>query len=304
MKEQIGNVLLDYSNYTGDDGYEDGYEDELLEIVTNHSEDQYNKVIYEKGTWGLLYHLSDIRTNIISWLPINKDDKVLEIGSGCGAITTGLVEMAGRVDCVELSQKRSVINATRNSEANNLNIFVGNFQDIEKKLDADYDYVILIGVLEYAEKYIESKKAHEEFLNIIKSHVADGGVVIVAIENKFGLKYWAGCREDHLGTFYSGLEGYETTSGVRTFSLPELKDLLKKCEFSEYQFYYPYPDYKLPNKIFSDLHLPSVGELNDNIRNFDMDRMLVFNEASVFDEIIKSNMFPFFSNSFLIIIRK
>lgn len=53
---------------------------------------------------------------------------------------------------------------------------------------------------------------------MIKKHLAPGGRIVIAIENKYGLKYFAGCKEDHLGTYFSGIENYEAGGGVRTFS--------------------------------------------------------------------------------------
>ncbi len=50
--------------------------------------------------------LSPLRENIVDWLPMDKNAKVLEIGSGCGAITGKLAEKAGSVTCVELSKKK------------------------------------------------------------------------------------------------------------------------------------------------------------------------------------------------------
>ena len=53
---------------------------------------------------------------------------------------------------------------------------------------------------------------------------------------------------------------------------------MKECGVEKYHFYYPYPDYKFPTTIFSDKHLPKKGELSNNLRNYDMDRMLLFDE--------------------------
>ena len=94
----------------------------------------------------------------MEWLPIGSNDKVLEIGAGCGAITGALSRKAGEVTCIDLSGKRSRINAYRHMEAGNVTIHVGNFQDVEPDLPCDYDYICLIGVFEYAQAYIESGK--------------------------------------------------------------------------------------------------------------------------------------------------
>ena len=123
---------------------------------------------------------------------------------------------------------------------------------------------------------------------------------MIAIENKLGLKYWAGCREDHVGTFFSGLEDYPQGGAARTFSRSGLEKILKECGETEYHFYYPYPDYKFMTTLYSDRYLPKVGELSNNIRNFDRDRMLLFDEKKVFDMLIREGLFGQYSNSFLV----
>ena len=298
--EKVGNVKLNLTFYKGKDLYSDGLiEDELLEIVKNNPKEKYNEIIFEKSNWAVLYHLSEIRSHVIEWVPITKEDSVLEIGAGCGALTTILSEKSKKVTCIELSKKRSLINANRNKDKDNIEILVGNFQDIE--ISEKYDYITLIGVFEYAKSYINSERPYEKFLEIIKKYLKPNGKIIIAIENKLGLKYWAGCKEDHTGLYFEGLEGYPKTDVVRTFSKNEIHELLKESGFKNNEFYYPYPDYKLPNAIYSDDYLPKLGELDDNLRNFDADRLVLFNENAVFDSIIRANLFQELSNSFIII---
>ncbi|MDE7446740.1 MAG: methyltransferase domain-containing protein [Lachnospiraceae bacterium] len=303
MPERLGNVSLNYRCYPGEDLYSDGViEDEILAIVRDASRVEYPAIIEEKKSWPILYHLSPLRGNIVDWLPIKPGDKVLEIGSGCGAITEKLSEKAGSVTCVELSAKRSLINAYRNQDRDNIEIHVGNFSDIEPSLPEDYDFACMIGVFEYGQSYIHTKTPYEDFLKIMKKHVKKDGCIVIAIENKFGLKYWAGCKEDHIGTYFGGLEGYPEGGSARTFTRPGLEKIFQNCGVKDYSFYYPYPDYKFPTTIYSDKRLPNAGELTDNMRNFDRDRMVLFNEKYVFDGIIEDKLFDLFSNSYMVII--
>lgn len=305
MTEKIGNVVLDLTYYPGEDYYSDGtIEDEILKIVKEHGVEEYPEMIAQEKSWPVFYHLSPFRTNIIDWLPIKKTDKILEIGSGCGALTGSLAEKAGSVTCIDLSKKRSLVNAYRNQEKDNITIMVGNFQDIEPQLPCDYDYVLLIGVFEYGQSYIGGQTPYEDFMAICNRHRGANGRMIIAIENKFGLKYWAGCKEDHLGTYFSGLEGYHQGGAARTFTRKGLERIMKKAGIEQYAFYYPYPDYKFMSSIYSDRYLPKKGELSTNLRNFDRDRMLLFDEKQVFDQIIEEEEFPLFSNSYLVVIGK
>lgn len=303
MTEQIGKVTLNLSHYGGEDLYSDGkVEDELLEIVKNCAETEYQRVIEERASWPVLYHLSPLRENIVEWIPMKADAKVLEIGSGCGAITGALSRKAGEVVCVDLSKKRSMINAHRHSECENVTIHVGNFRDIEPDLPADFDYIFLIGVFEYGQSYMGKDRPFEEFLSIVLKHLKKGGRAVIAIENKYGLKYFAGCKEDHLGTWFSGIENYADGGGVRTFSRKGLEKIFAACGVKKYHFYYPYPDYKFMTTLYSDAYLPGRGELSNNMRYFDRDRLLLFDERYAFDGIVEDGLFSVFSNSYEVII--
>ena len=297
--EKIGQVTLDYTYYPGEDQYSDGgIEDEMLRIAMECKEDEFEDVIVRSKSWPVLYHFSHVRQNIIDWLPMTGQESVLEIGAGPGAITGALVKKARQVTCIDLSRKRSLINAYRHRDCGNLRLLVGNFQDIERSLEERFDLITLIGVFEYAQYSIQAEDPFVEYLRRIRRHLKPGGRLVIAIENRLGLKYWAGATEDHTGVYFEGLEGYPTTDYVRTFSKPELEAVLRQAGFENDTFYYPYPDYKLSEKLYSDAYLPKRGELNHNRQNLDRERIQVFSEERVYDSLTGSGLFPQFSNSF------
>ncbi|MNO33431.1 16S ribosomal RNA methyltransferase KsgA/Dim1 family protein [compost metagenome] len=298
MKEKIGNVELNLKYYSGRDEYSDGeIEDEILSIVKK-GKDEIRDALNRDNRWPILYHLSPYRYNLLDWYPFKSDSSVLEIGAGCGGVTGVLCEKNKKVIAVELSKKRAEINAYRNNEKENLEIVVGNIEDID--FDQKFDYITLIGVLEYAGKFTKASDPYLEFIKNVKKFLKPDGELIIAIENKFGLKYWAGKKEDHTGVSYEGIEGYIDDKGVKTFSKSELKELLREAGLMQMDFYYPMPDYKLPTQIFSDEYLPKIGDLDKEYYSYDADQIISFQEYSVFNNIIKSNQFEFFANSFLV----
>ncbi|MBR0163219.1 MAG: class I SAM-dependent methyltransferase [Lachnospiraceae bacterium] len=301
--EMIGRVAMNYKHYTGADLYSDGaVEDELLNIVINHHPSEYGEIIEKHASWPIFYHLSEKRGNIVEWVPIQPGAKVLEVGSGCGAVTSALSAKGVQLTCVELSKKRSLINAHRNRERDGITIHVGNFRDIEPELDRDFSYIFLIGVLEYGASYIGGDRPFESFLYMLQRHLAPGGRIIIAIENRLGLKYFAGCKEDHAARYYTGIEGYAPEDPARTFSRATLERLIRNAGISEYHFYYPYPDYKFMTMLHSDQYLPREGEFSDHVYNFDNDRLILFNEKRAFDSLIRDRMYPEFANSFEVVI--
>ncbi|MEF9988303.1 MAG: class I SAM-dependent methyltransferase [Christensenella sp.] len=294
---KIGNVIVNMDYYDESFTYSEGdIEDELLEIVKSNA--TYDDILMDDNRWSILYHLHSGRENVLAWYPFTGEETVLEVGAGCGAITGLLARSCKRVVCNDISLRRSQINAYKNSEYSNIEIDVGNFMSVDFK--EKFDIITLIGVLEYAENYVHEENPFVSMLKITKGMLKEGGKLIIAIENKFGLKYWAGCREDHTARFYEGIEGYPNTQGVRTFSKKQLCAMLQEAGLAQYEFYYPLPDYKFAKTVFSDKRLPSAGEIGDIYHNYDNDRLVTFDEPSVYDQVIHEGMFDFFANSFLI----
>ena len=300
MDNQLEKVL-NLSFYKGEDQYSDGdCDDELLEIVQNNED--YIEVLKRDNRWPIFYHLSPIRENLLEWYENKKEGSVLEIGAGCGAVSGVFCRKTSRVVGIELSKRRSMINAIRNAKYGNLEIMVGNFEDVQ--IDEKFDYVSLIGVLEYSPLYISSKTPFEDMIKKTKEFLKEDGKLIIAIENKMGLKYLAGATEDHTGVPFDGVNDYVGINHVKTLSKTELVKLLKDAGYENLEFYYPMPDYKMPTTIYSDKHLPSVGELRNVVNVFDRERYQTFNEEVVYDQLVKDGMFDYFANSFLVFASK
>ena len=114
------------------------------------------------------------------------------------------------------------------------------------------------------------------------------------------MKYFAGAPEDHTGIVYDGIVGYANKTGIQTFGKEELKKIFNEVGLKYTKFYYPLPDYKLPNVIFSDEYLPNENSINDyNIYYYEGTK-IQFDEKKAFSEAIKNGVFDLFSNSFFI----
>ena len=289
---------LNLEYYTGTDFYSDGdIEDELLKIVKFHT--NYEEILANDSRWPILYHLSPIRQNIINWYPFKEHASCLEIGGGCGAITGALCDSLKEVKVVELSKRRASINFERHKHYENLEIIVANLNDI--KFDQKFDYITLNGVLEYAGSFTKTDEPYKDFLKQIKKYLKPNGKLIIAIENRYGLKYFAGAKEDHTAKVFDGITGYKDNKTIRTFGKKELEDLLLESGYHEQEFYYPHPDYKMPLEIYSQNWLPDPSLYISKTPNFDQERYDLFCEQEAYRGIIENNQFEFFANSFLVI---
>lgn len=292
---------LNLDFYTGTDYYSDGnVESELLELMKNHdNHDDYSEILNKDDRWPILYHLSPIRQNILNWYPFEENASCLEIGGGCGAITGVLCQNLSKVTVVELSKRRASINYERHKTYSHLEIMVGNLNDIE--FEEKFDYITLIGVLEYAGSFTKTEHPYGDFLKQIKKFLKPDGKLIIAIENRYGLKYFSGAKEDHTAKAFDGITGYINNDTVRTFGKKELETLLKESGYPRQAFYYPHPDYKMPMEIHSSDWLPSENELLSPAPNYDYEKYEIFDQSQAFKGIIANGQYEFFANSFLVV---
>ncbi len=303
-EEFIGNIKLIYLE-KGNDSYNEGdeIEQKVLDIVkASTSYDTYVLEINKDNRWPLLYELSKRRQVIVEPMEINQNDNVLEVGAGMGAITGAIADRAGHVDSVELSKRRSLANAYRNRNYDNVCIYVGNFEKMA--FEKIYNVIILNGVFEYATSYIHSNDPYIDFLNRLSDLLEDNGRLYIAIENKLGLKYFAGCAEDHMGSLFSGIEGYRGKTPAKTFTKSEMEGMLHQTGFKKLFFYYPFPDYKMPIEIYSDGYLPKKDTLFKAFEDMNTDRFVLFDEEKAYSGLIGTEEMKCMFNSFLIEARK
>ena len=293
-------MKVNYDFYTGKDNYCDGdTEKDVISYLNEYGEENYKEIFKKDIRWPIFYHITPIRKNIIKWYPLKDNSEVLEIGAGMGAITRILCDKAKYVTSVELSKQRASAIEARCKDKENLEIIVGNFNDI--KFNKKFDYITLIGVLEYAPLYTNTENPFIDFLIQIKSLLKEDGKLLIAIENQYGMKYFSGALEDHTGKLYDGITGYENKNGIRTFGKEELKQILEKSGFKYTKFYYPMPDYKLPNIIFSDEYEPDEDKLKEYTPYLSEENNFVqYDEKKAYLDIIKNKKFDFFANSFFI----
>lgn len=285
--------------YNNETEYSDGsIEDEILDMVKNTND--LESILDTDTRWPVFYHLSYLRENLFNWYPFNKDANLLEIGAGCGALTGLFCNNVSKVTSVELTDRRSQIIYNRHKDYPNLEIFPGNLNNME--FSEKFDYIILCGVLEYSTQFTQTDNPHVDFLKKIKSMLSENGVILVAIENRIGLKYFSGSKEDHLAKCFIGIDNYPDTNRVKTFSRFELEEVIKEAGFNNYKFFYPYPDYKFPNIIHTDDLVEEMPVLT-NAPNYDLQKIKLFDEGELNLALSKDNISKYFANSFLVELR-
>lgn len=255
--------------------------------------------------WPSSYHLSPIRSNILR--PFGerlRGKKVLEIGAGCGAITRYLADIECNVFALEGSARRAKIARTRVRDAGNVKIVCDSFAQFQ--CSEKFDFVTLIGVLEYAPKFIGGETPVQSMLQRALELLSPSGVLLIAIENKLGLKYFAGASEDHLGVPMYGIEGLYKTGDPETFGRHELEEMLLSTGFQFAHFHLPFPDYKFPISVISSTarNCPSFDAsalvVASAHKDVQLPRMKTMSPELAWPTVCSNGLLADLSNSFLI----
>ncbi|MDQ8204248.1 class I SAM-dependent methyltransferase [Pelagicoccus sp. SDUM812003] len=194
------------------------------------------------------------------------DQRVLDIGSGWGQIAAPLTKK-NDLFCVDLSLDKLVFTQLISRVEGDSSRFCGIAADIGKiHFQEKFDTIILNGVLEWIPKFTFSSKtvpeAQYDLLRRAKQQLKPGGRIVIGIENRIGLKYLLGVPDDHIGRPNLLNLDWETVvkisedqnvepPRVRTMTMNEYEDLLKKVGFLPIEFYCAFPDYKIPERVIS-----------------------------------------------------
>lgn len=286
--------------------YADGAEAILRDIFHREDFDE-QRTWMEYNWWPLSYHLSPARANIIRWLPAVRDGlRVLEVGAGCGAITSYLcrVPIISRIVAIEGAPQRAELIRLRCEYASHLEVITAN---VEHYQPAElFDVILLVGVLEYAGKYLEGPDAASRLIRLLRQWLRPDGRMVIAIENPIGHKYLAGYREDHYGVPFESVSGYPGYNGIRTFDKGLLQSKLEDAELDYQLWFYPFPDYKMPDVILAERAFSEPGFdwltlLNLPTVDHSLRQRPLFNEREFLRMVARNAPPSAFMNSFLVI---
>ncbi|OOM79956.1 LicD family protein [Clostridium sp. BL-8] len=270
----------------------------IRKYIEENNTGQYNEIIKEDDRWEVFYHLSEMRSALLNWYEFKEGAEILEIGGEFGAITGTLCERNSHVTTVESSLFRAETISKRYSNRKNLDVYAGELEDIsfEKK----FDYIVLVGLLERQWAGSFQKDTYADYLHKILGLLKPDGKLLLAVENRYGIKYFCGAEDLHTGRAFAGINNYPNKTKGYSFSKQELTDIINMAGFPFHKFYYPLPDYKLPQLIYSENYLPEKNIGERLIPYYINKNTLIAYENDLYNDLVDNHVFEFFSNSFLV----
>lgn len=214
----------------------------------------------------------NISQNILKWYSFKENASVLEIYNESSIMET-------------MNKKIQLVTA----DINQLNI------------QGEYDYITLIGTYEYAPLIMKQEKSYSEFLKMLKQHLKPDGIILLAIDNRLGIKYLAGAKNENYSRVFEGIESKIRQETSNLLLKKEIIKFIKEAEFKKYKFYYPLPDYMNANSIFTDEFLPKSNHSKILYPvHYEKGSTVVYNEINVMKQICDIKQFDNFTNSYLV----
>ena len=268
----------------------------IKNYIEKDNQELYENKFGENVTEYELYHLSTVSQNLINWYPFNTKDTVLQIGGDLGELTQVFCNNCEKVVTIEPNIEKAKAIAKRYENRENLEIIVGNIDDII--LEEKFSIITIIGN--------NPKIKLKDNIQKVERNLKENGKFIIAVDNKFGLRYFMGNPENILNKKFESLIGYNNEpEKIESFTKSSLEQIFNSIGY-KYTFYYPLPDYKMPNVIFSEKQKAKYNSIDKYNPYYKENSTIIANEIDVYREILKTDqqMFEFFTNSFLIILEK
>ncbi len=218
----------------------------------------------EVNPWLLRVITDPDRSRWLNLHPPAKGSWVLDVGCGWGQWAIPAASHAQVVALEPTPARLAITRAIAEQEgcAGSM-FFVGSAVEEVEFPDRKFDHIYSIGVLEWVPKFrtdLDPLEAQRIFLRRLRGLLAEGGECIIGIENRLGLKYLLGARDDHTGV--AGISLLDAATAARryealtqqplrvfTYTMAEYQTLLTGAGFTQVEFFAAYPDYKVPQVI-------------------------------------------------------
>lgn len=267
-----------------------GTKQRVEEIIWNHTPSAYETCIKD-ADWDTFYELSPIREGLYNWYSFRENSDILLISDGYGALAGLLTKNSRQLTVLEKEKHRAESIRRRYEDCRNIEVLTGGMEQIPE--DQKYDYIVV-------EKTVVLRKELHNLLDKLCPFLKGQGRIFIPCENQLGMKYLCGVPDSASQTAFGGLNDQLNEKRLTRASI--LQELNDSSGIQGYQLYYPSPDHRIPQAIYSDGYLPQKSTRDRVIPYYTEEERggLVYLENQISDEVIANGIFPVLANSILI----
>lgn len=249
--------------------------DDEIQLLLKEHNGNIREILEENSRLDYLYALSEQRELLLEWYEFHPEGELLQVGADYGAMTGLFRTSVAQVTVVDEDANALRTVELRYPGAANIRYENSSLSDLKEKRSAGgektegFDYVVFAGTLQ---------APYEEQLQAAKALLKPDGVLIAAVPNALGMKYFAGTAEE-----------------ANAMTKTQLAQLLPGG-----RFYYPMPDYRTPVSIYSDQYLPKKGDMTRVTPAYDYPGYHMMDMGEKFDTACEAGLFDLYANSYLV----
>lgn len=172
----------------------------------------------------------------------------------------------------------------RYSNVDNLTVIHGTVEQLE--LERLFDYIVVM-----PSYYDHSLRM---VLGSIKKYLKETGSMFIVADNSLGVNVMSGKTYGD-----EPFAEFENT-GKCYISKEELRELLEKEGYTNTKWFYPMPDYVIPQEIYTDESLPNTLHTDRIVDCYPYKDTMIAQPAEIMRTVIKNKVFPQMANSFIV----
>lgn len=163
-----------------------------------------------------------------------------------------------------------------------------------------YDYVVSIGVPET----LEDSESH---IKLYRKCLKPDGKLLLAMNNRMGIRYFCGDRDPYTGRNFDGVDNYRDAYGRkgdvfkgRCFNECELRDMVADAGFNNSTFFSCLSDLNETTLIIREDYLPKEDLSTRVFPAYEYPKTVFLREERMYADLIKNGLFHKLSNAFFI----
>lgn len=163
-----------------------------------------------------------------------------------------------------------------------------------------YDYII-------SKTDIESYEKPTEFLKLCKSLLKEDGHLLLAVNNRFGIKYFCGDKDFYTHRCFDGIEDYANADAKgervfqgRTYAKSQLQKFLKEAGFLKCRFFSVLSDLENPVLIYREDFLPNEDLVVRVFPTYNSPKTIFLEEGVLYKGLVENDMFHQMANAYII----
>ena len=224
--------------------------------------------------------IQELPKGLIKWYDFQKGNKALFISGGAKELEVlqkALKESGLKVQCASPVQLLST-ECSQN----------------------EYDYILLAGVLERTEKPVE-------LLQVLYTLLSPSGKLLLAIDNRLGIRYFCGDRDHFTERNFDSIENYVRVGfqerekmGGRAYARAEIVQILEAAGFSKHRFYSVLPELSRPQALYAEDYLPEEELDVRIIPQYHSPDTIFLEEERLYTTLIQNGLFHAMANGYLV----